>query len=150
MIDERYHTPVWGSPGHMSAVLRHHHLQVKEALPHPSSEPTYPFKPGDMVMVREIKDVSLRSRWTEPHIVLLVTLTAVKVQGRPEWLHSTRCRAAPTTSEAEVPITDEHRPPVEQRDVPNKGETDHTLPNSHAEGPSSSVTGVVTPTDAVE
>uniref|UniRef100_A0A9J7XDY5 Murine leukemia virus integrase C-terminal domain-containing protein n=1 Tax=Cyprinus carpio carpio TaxID=630221 RepID=A0A9J7XDY5_CYPCA len=37
-----------------------------------------------------------QKRWTGPHLILLVTHTAVKVEGRGTWVHASHCRKLPS------------------------------------------------------
>ena len=79
----------------LTSTLRKYHLQVTDRLPTPSNEPIHPFQCGDYVLIKSLEKESLSPRWKGPYQVLLVTRTAVKVEGRQEWVHATRCRLAP-------------------------------------------------------
>lgn len=79
----------------LTEILRKYHLQVSERLPKPSVEPSHPFKEGDYVLIKSLEKNSLSPRWKGPYQVLLVTRTALKVEGKAEWIHATRCRLAP-------------------------------------------------------
>ena len=79
--------------------------QVIDALPNPSEDPTHPFKPGDLVLIRSMKATPGEPRYGLPTQVLLTTRTAVKVKGIPQWIHASQVRTAPpppTTLETEA------------------------------------------------
>ena len=60
----------------------------------------HPFKPGDSVWVRRHQTKNLEPRWKGPHIVLLTTPTALKVDGVAAWIHASHVKAAgPTTNQ---------------------------------------------------
>ena len=82
----------------LTEILRKYHLQVADRLPKPTGEPIHPFKEGDFVLIKSLEKVSLSPRWSGPCQVLLTTRTAVKVEGKAEWIHATRCRLAPPTT----------------------------------------------------
>uniref|UniRef100_A0A672HTV2 Murine leukemia virus integrase C-terminal domain-containing protein n=1 Tax=Salarias fasciatus TaxID=181472 RepID=A0A672HTV2_SALFA len=68
--------------------LRKFHLQVQKRLPKPSEEPIHPFKIGDYVLIKSLDKMCLTNRWTGPFLVQLVTRTAVKLEGKGEWIHT--------------------------------------------------------------
>lgn len=71
------------------------HGQVKEALPKQAEGLLHDLKPGDWVVVREAKRKTWKSpRWVGPFQILLITHTAVKVQGRATWVHAHHCKRA--------------------------------------------------------
>lgn len=50
-------------------------------------------QPGDQVLIKVIKRKDWTSpRWEGPHQVILATPTAVKVEGRPTWVHQSHCK----------------------------------------------------------
>ena len=53
-----------------------------------------PYQPGDEVWVKDWKKEPLQPVWTGPHMVILVTPTAVKVIGVIPWIHHTRVKKA--------------------------------------------------------
>lgn len=79
----------------LAEVTRKFHLQVRRRIPKPSDDNTHDFAPGDNVLIKSIEKRSLLPRWKGPYQVLLTTRTAIKVQGKPEWIHATRCQRAP-------------------------------------------------------
>lgn len=73
-------------------------VQVKQARPDRSAkEPLHQLQPGDWVVIRDLKRKHWKQkRWTGPHLILLVTHTAVKVEGRGTWVHASHCRKLPS------------------------------------------------------
>ncbi|KAL7828166.1 hypothetical protein AOLI_G00313180 [Acnodon oligacanthus] len=62
--------------------------QVKAALPTPAEGFVHSIKPGDWVLVKDLRRKRWnQARWTGPHQVLLTTYTAVKTEGKgnDEW-----------------------------------------------------------------
>lgn len=50
-------------------------------------------KPGDWIVVRDLRKKSWRSqRWNGPQQVLLTTETAMKVAERATWIHASHCK----------------------------------------------------------
>ena len=88
----------------LTEILRKYHLQVSKRLPKPSEEPIHPFKEGDYVLIKSLEKVSLSPRWKGPYQVLLTTRTALKVEGKAEWIHATRCRLAPPAAGEDVQV----------------------------------------------
>lgn len=85
----------------LTEILRKYHLHVSDRLPKPSGEPIHPFQVGDFVLIKSLDKVSLSPRWKGPFQVLVVTRTALKVEGRAEWVHASRCRMGPPTPSKE-------------------------------------------------
>jgi hypothetical protein len=65
-------------------LLRKHADQI---LPHPI---TISVKPGDLVLLKDLLLSPLKLLWTSPHLVILMTPTAVKLNGIPQWQHFSR------------------------------------------------------------
>jgi hypothetical protein len=65
-------------------LLREHADQI---LPHPI---TISVKPGDLVLLKDLLPSPLGIWWTSPHLVILTTPTAVKLNGIPQWRHLSR------------------------------------------------------------
>jgi hypothetical protein len=67
-------------------LLREHADQIQ---PHPI---TISIKPGDLVLLRDLLSSPLGLQWTSPHLVILTTPTAVKLNRIPQWQHLLRNR----------------------------------------------------------
>jgi hypothetical protein len=65
-------------------LLREHADQI---LLHPI---TISVKPWDLVLLKDLLPSPLGMRWTSPHLVILTTPTAVKLNGIPQWQHLLR------------------------------------------------------------
>jgi hypothetical protein len=65
-------------------LLREHTNQI---LPHPV---TISVKPWDLVLLKDLLPSPLGLRWTSPNLVILMTPTAVKLNGIPQWQHLLR------------------------------------------------------------
>ncbi len=81
----------------MSSLLSNVSVQVKVAV-----TPLHDIKPGDFVVVRDLRRKSWKAkRWLGPFQVLLTTHTAVKVAERAMWIHASHCRKVPSVSQEE-------------------------------------------------
>ncbi|XP_077124735.1 protein NYNRIN-like [Ranitomeya variabilis] len=82
--------------GHLAKV----HLTVFSSLPDPDKDPGHhPFVPGDLVYVKKfVRRDCLQTRFEGPHTVILVTPTAVKLEGRPTWIHVSHWKLVKQTS----------------------------------------------------
>jgi hypothetical protein len=65
-------------------LLREHADQI---LAHPI---TISIKPGHLVLLKDLLPSPLELWWTSPHLVILTTPTAVKLNGIPQWWHLSR------------------------------------------------------------
>jgi hypothetical protein len=65
-------------------ILRKHADQI---LPHPV---TTSVKPGDLVLLKDLRPSPLGLWWTSPHLVILTTPTAIKLNRIPQWQHLSR------------------------------------------------------------
>jgi hypothetical protein len=68
----------------LSELLREDADQI---LPHPI---TISVKPGDLVLLKDLLPSPLGLQQTSPHLVILTTPTAVKLNGIPQWQHLSR------------------------------------------------------------
>ena len=72
------------------------HQQIKASLPQPLEGPGHKIGPGDWVLIKNFqRKSSLQPRWKGPVQVLLATQTAVKVEGKKNWIHVAHCKRAP-------------------------------------------------------
>ena len=70
-------------------VIRTNKLPVDISLPPQVS----PLKPGDLILVKELKRKNWHApRWSGPFRVLLTTPRAVKIQERDTWIHLAHCK----------------------------------------------------------
>jgi hypothetical protein len=68
----------------LKELLKKHTDQI---LSHPI---TISIKPGDLVLLKDLLLSPLGLRWTTPHLVILMTPTAVRLNGIPQWQHLLR------------------------------------------------------------
>ncbi|XP_069062059.1 uncharacterized protein [Pleurodeles waltl] len=70
--------------------------EVQSALPEASTDPGHSIRPGDWVCTKNFqRQRNLEPRWREPRLVLLTTRTAVKVEGKKNWVHAVHCKKVP-------------------------------------------------------
>jgi hypothetical protein len=85
--------------------LREH---VDHILPHPSEGPiTLSFKPGDLVLLKDLCLSPLGPKWTRPHLVIPTMPTAVKVNGNLQQQHLSKIKYCPPTSDSTTTAKDE-------------------------------------------
>ncbi|XP_060922638.1 uncharacterized protein LOC132996313 [Limanda limanda] len=73
---------------------------VKDALPKSIDGELHDLKPGDWIVVKDLRRKSWRARrWNGPYQVLLTTQTAVKVAERATWVHASHCKRVPEPGE---------------------------------------------------
>ncbi|XP_068070220.1 uncharacterized protein isoform X2 [Danio rerio] len=71
--------------------------KVKAAQGKAAERPLHSLRPGDFVVIRDLRRKSWRAkRWLGPFQVLLTTETAVKVAERATWVHAGHCRKVPS------------------------------------------------------
>ncbi|XP_048009377.1 protein NYNRIN-like [Megalobrama amblycephala] len=92
----------------MSSLLSDVCVQVKAAQGKPAETPLHNIKPGDYVVIRDLRRKSWKAkRWLGPFVVLLTTHTAVKVAERATWVHASHCRKVPPVIGEEEPRGEE-------------------------------------------
>ncbi|KAJ1166906.1 hypothetical protein NDU88_007302 [Pleurodeles waltl] len=80
----------------LTAKLRVLHQQVHDTLPPVSESPGHPIEPGSWVLIKNFQRTkNEQPRWTGPHLVLLSTRSAVRVEGKKHWIHGTHCKRVP-------------------------------------------------------
>ena len=67
---------------------------VQERVPFPLEEQIHKFVPRDQIWVKDWKHNSLAPHWKGPYIVVLTTLTVVKVAGHTPWILHMRVKRA--------------------------------------------------------
>lgn len=71
-------------------------VQVNAALPMPAEEQLHELKPGNYVVIKDLRRTRWNQyRWKGPFQDLLVTQTAVKVAERATWIHTSHCKKVP-------------------------------------------------------
>lgn len=58
----------------------------------PADTPCHQIEAGDWVLVKEWKDKPLTPKWTGPYRVLLTINTAIKTDGKDNWIHHSRVK----------------------------------------------------------
>ncbi|XP_078533889.1 uncharacterized protein LOC144820127 [Lissotriton helveticus] len=70
--------------------------EVHDTLPQVSEAPGHHIDPGSWVLVKNFQRTKNdQPRWTGPHLVLLSTRSAVRVEGKKHWIHSVHCKRVP-------------------------------------------------------
>lgn len=80
---------------HLGQKLQSIRATVVNCQPPPPDKPFHNVKPGDWVYVKSLSGDPLQEKWEGPYQTLLTTHTAIKVQGKPTWIHYTRTKPAP-------------------------------------------------------
>ncbi|XP_026035378.1 protein NYNRIN-like [Astatotilapia calliptera] len=69
----------------------------KLSQPLPSTDPTHPWKTGDVVLVKSLKPRTPGEVvYSSPQTVLAVTRTSILTDGQPQWIHASRVKSSPT------------------------------------------------------
>ncbi|KAM5148107.1 uncharacterized protein ACMZJ9_011775 [Mantella aurantiaca] len=85
-------------------VLNGHYGDVSLSFPLPSQEPTHPFRPGDIVLVKSLFHHKHKDPpYGKPTTVTAITRTAVLTEDSPSWIHASRVKMAPVIQVPEVP-----------------------------------------------
>ncbi|XP_077134916.1 protein NYNRIN-like [Ranitomeya variabilis] len=77
----------------LSKELSNTHSTVSASLPESTGDVVHDFVPGDLVYVKKfVRRDCLQPRFEGPHTVILVTPTAVKLEGKSTWIHASHCK----------------------------------------------------------
>lgn len=69
------------------------HEGVYKSIPDPDSvSGIHRIQPGDWVVVKRHVRKPLEPKFDGPHLVLLTTGSAVKLEGKPTWIHASHCK----------------------------------------------------------
>ncbi|XP_074863050.1 uncharacterized protein LOC142019732 [Carettochelys insculpta] len=74
---------------------------VRDNQPIPLDQPLHTIQPGDSILLRTWKEEPLQKKWKGPHLVLLTTKTAAKLEGVKPWVHFTRLKKVEPAEEKE-------------------------------------------------
>ncbi|KAG1933982.1 transmembrane protein 161B [Pimephales promelas] len=114
--------------------------QVKAAAPVPAETALHSIRPGDFVLIKDLRRKHWKAkRWQGPFQVLLTTHTAVKVGERALWIHGTHCRKVPAHAVAATVEDDNSRvsahavAATSARAVAATGENSNSRQSAHAE-----------------
>ncbi|XP_072002232.1 protein NYNRIN-like [Engystomops pustulosus] len=82
----------------LSKELSNTHSAVSASIPESTGDTVHDFQPGDKVYVKKhIRKNCLDPRFDGPYTVILVTPTAVKLEGKTTWTHASHCRRDPAS-----------------------------------------------------
>ncbi|KAJ1163937.1 hypothetical protein NDU88_004389 [Pleurodeles waltl] len=92
----------------LADVIRSFSHQVEANTLPPIGEPGHSLQAGDWVVVKKhVRKSCLEPRWKGPYQVILMTTTAVKCAGVPNWIHASHTKriTCPVEEELEVSST---------------------------------------------
>ncbi|XP_078496276.1 uncharacterized protein LOC144752201 isoform X2 [Lissotriton helveticus] len=91
--------PLAGPPCDSDGVRRYRlsaRYKVHDTLPQASEDPGHAIDPGTWVLIKNFQRTKNdQPRWTGPYLVLLSTRSAVRVQGKKNWIHGVHCKRVP-------------------------------------------------------
>lgn len=79
----------------LSHVLSSLHRYIRETKPLPLDMPIHSIEPGDWVLICTWKDELFQPKWNGPQQVLLMTNTAVKLEGIRSWIRYSLVKKVP-------------------------------------------------------
>ncbi|KAG3264572.1 hypothetical protein H1C71_000890 [Ictidomys tridecemlineatus] len=95
-LNDSFHTPLLDRLKALEKTQRYLWKQLATSC-QPGDEGTpHRYQVGDFVYVRRHQVSSLEPRWKGPYQVLLITPTAVKVDGITSWIHASHLKPAPS------------------------------------------------------
>ncbi|KAJ1093264.1 hypothetical protein NDU88_006369 [Pleurodeles waltl] len=103
----------------LADVVRSFSHQVEATTLPPIQGPGHALKAGDWVVIKKhVRKLCLEPRWKGPFQVILMTTTAVKCAGVPNWIHASHTKRVlcPTDEEVEalkLPVSDNKVPSAE-------------------------------------
>ncbi|KAJ1215722.1 hypothetical protein NDU88_003330, partial [Pleurodeles waltl] len=98
----------------LADVVRSFSHQVEANTLPPISDPGHTLRAGDWVVVKKhVRKSCLEPRWKRPYQVILMTTTAVKCAGVPNWIHASHTKKVTCSTDEELEVSETTTPKKE-------------------------------------